>query len=285
MITRRVVIFVYIALAFLAVTARLLAIDKVNADQASIAAGVWIVAGILYWRGLDWSRFVLISSTSVFLGIFLPEPFITTSAPAIIMMPLILAALIGDRWWIVIAFFLEISILLMRANFTGIYIHPVTVLILGIMMIGLELKRYLHDQSLDQLRSISNQHTLMFEMIDDIVFMVHVEPHDVYRYIDMNPAGLELLGVSYPDIVGHLVDDVIPEPSLTVAKTNYRLAIDAKGVVRWEDETTYLTRTIYAEVSVVPIINSFGRVTQLLGSIHDITERVESQKGTPRART
>jgi PAS domain S-box-containing protein len=81
-----------------------------------------------------------------------------------------------------------------------------------------------------------------------------------------------MTGLTTEQVVGKLVSEVIPEPSLSVVLTKYRQAISGRTIVRWEETTTFPTGTKCGEVSVTPIIGASGVCTHLMGSVHDTTE-------------
>ncbi len=66
---------------------------------------------------------------------------------------------------------------------------------------------------------------------------------------------------------------MIPEPSLSVVRAHYRRAIDERRTVTWDEVTPYRAGLRYGEVSVTPIFDSAGLCTNLVGTVHDVTQR------------
>ena len=73
--------------------------------------------------------------------------------------------------------------------------------------------------------------------------------------------------------MGKSVEEVIPEPSLSLVLEKYAQAIRERKMVKWEEVTDYPSGRKYGEVAVTPFFDSSGRCTNLIGSVYDITER------------
>jgi PAS domain S-box-containing protein len=113
----------------------------------------------------------------------------------------------------------------------------------------------------------------IYETVSDSLFYVDVEPDGRYRFTSVNPAFVSTTGLDYNQIVGKRVDEVIPEPSLTLTLEKYREAIRERRVVRWEETVEYPRGRLTGEVSIAPVFDDAGTCTHLVGAGHDITER------------
>ena len=105
------------------------------------------------------------------------------------------------------------------------------------------------------------------------IFHLAVEPEGQFRFVSVNAAFLRVTGLSQGKVVGQIVNEVIPEPSLMMVLGKYRQAIEEKTVVHWEETSDYPTGRLTGEVSVAPVFDNEGTCTDLVGSIHDITQR------------
>jgi PAS domain S-box-containing protein len=110
--------------------------------------------------------------------------------------------------------------------------------------------------------------------VADVVFHLGVEG-DRFRFLEINPAFTKATGLSAEQITGKRVDEVIPEPSLSLVLARYREAIAERRTVRWVEETQYPTGTKYGEVSVTPVVDARGECSGLVGTVHDVTEERE----------
>jgi PAS domain S-box-containing protein len=113
----------------------------------------------------------------------------------------------------------------------------------------------------------------IYETVSDSLFYVDVEEDGRYRITSVNRAFVSTTGLDHNQVVGKRVDEVIPEPSLTLALEKYSEAIRERRVVRWEETSEYPKGRLTGEVSIAPVFDEAGRCTHLVGAVHDITER------------
>jgi PAS domain S-box-containing protein len=115
--------------------------------------------------------------------------------------------------------------------------------------------------------------TSIYNTVGDVIFQLTVESGEQYRFTSVNSAFSRITGLLPGQVIGRKVNEVIPEPSLTLVLEKYRQAIEEKAIVRWEETTTYPRGQVTGEVSIAPIFDSIGICTHLIGSVHDITKR------------
>jgi PAS domain S-box-containing protein len=118
----------------------------------------------------------------------------------------------------------------------------------------------------------------IYDGIPDVIFLVDVEKNDEFRFNDINHVFLSTTGLPAESIIGRRVDDVIPEPSLSLALGKYRQAITEKTLVSWEETTVYPTGKHTSLVSIMPILGIDGTCKRLVGTAHDITERKQTEE-------
>ena len=131
----------------------------------------------------------------------------------------------------------------------------------------------------DEEISRENQQRLasIYDTITDVIFHLTVEPDGQFRFVSINAAFLKVTGLSRETVVGKTVNEVIPEPSLTMVLGKYRQAIEERTTVVWEETSDYPSGQLTGEVSVTPVLDKTGRCTHLVGSVHDITERKRAE--------
>ena len=117
----------------------------------------------------------------------------------------------------------------------------------------------------------------IYNTVEDAIFHLAVEPEGQFRFVSVNAAFLRVTGLSQGKVVGKIVNEVIPEPSLMMALGKYRQAIEEKTLVHWEETSDYPTGRLTGEISVAPVIDNKGTCTHLVGSVHDITERRQAE--------
>lgn len=120
---------------------------------------------------------------------------------------------------------------------------------------------------------------VIFDNIQDVVYLLAVEDEGRYRFVAVNPPFLSATGLTEDQVVGRLVEEVIPEPSLSLVRARYDHAIQSGKPVFWEESTEFPAGTRHGEVMVAPVQDGEGRTVQLVGTVHDVTEhrRAEEQ--------
>jgi diguanylate cyclase (GGDEF)-like protein/PAS domain S-box-containing protein len=119
---------------------------------------------------------------------------------------------------------------------------------------------------------------VIFENIQDVVYLLDIEQDGGYRFVAVNPPFLAATGLTEEQVIGRRVEDVIPEPSLRLVLARYAHAIQSGRAVFWEETSQYPAGTRYGEVMVAPVKDGDGRAVQLVGTVHDVTEHRASQE-------
>lgn len=102
-------------------------------------------------------------------------------------------------------------------------------------------------------------------------------PDGRFRFVSVNAAFLRVTGLSQDAVIGKAVNEVIPEPSLTMVLGKYRQAIEENTAMIWEETSDYPAGRLIGEVSVVPVFENDGHCTHLVGSVHDISDRKRAE--------
>jgi PAS domain S-box-containing protein len=123
------------------------------------------------------------------------------------------------------------------------------------------------------LRESEKRLASIYNFVGDVIYYLAIEPDNQYRFTSVNPAFGKITGIPIEKVIGKKVSEIIPEPSLSMVQGKYRQAIDEKTIVRWEEISEYPNGRLVGEVSVAPVFDDTGKCTNLVGSVHDITER------------
>ncbi len=113
----------------------------------------------------------------------------------------------------------------------------------------------------------------LYNSVQDVIFEIRVDPDESFSFANVNRSFLEVTGLSEDEVIGKLVNQVIPEPSYSLVVEKYRQAIRDERTISWQEKTPYPSGVKTGEVSVSPIFDSEGCCTMLIGSVHDLTER------------
>jgi PAS domain S-box-containing protein len=117
---------------------------------------------------------------------------------------------------------------------------------------------------------------LIYENVRDVVFLLEIEEGG-FRFLEINPAFTSATGLREDQVVGKRVEDVIPEPSLSLVLARYHEAIERKETVRWEEITPYPAGRKYGQVSITPVSDEAGRCRYLIGTVHDVTAEARAR--------
>jgi PAS domain S-box-containing protein len=115
-------------------------------------------------------------------------------------------------------------------------------------------------------------HSLVHDLIADVIFYVAVEPDGQYRYLSINPAFTRATGLREQDVVGRKVQDVVPQESLDEVLAHFDKAVAERRTVMWYQSTRFPTGIRHGRVTLMPVFSTEGRCTILVGTAYDMTE-------------
>ncbi len=130
----------------------------------------------------------------------------------------------------------------------------------------------------EALRARETHLSLIHDNVYDVIFVIGVEPSDHFRFISVNQRFIEVTGLTEDQIVGKFVQEVIPEPAHALVLGKYKEAIRNRQPAHWEEVSLYPTGLKAGEVTVAPVFDANGNCTQLVGTVHDITERKRAEE-------
>ena len=133
-------------------------------------------------------------------------------------------------------------------------------------------------QAEEALRERETQLSLIHNNSYDVMFAIRVEPNDRFRFISVNHSFTEVTGLQEDQVVGKLLQDIIPEPARALVVEKYKEAIQRRRPVHWEEVSVYPAGRKTGAVVVAPVFDAGGHCTQLIGTVHDITERKRAEE-------
>ncbi len=128
------------------------------------------------------------------------------------------------------------------------------------------------------LRDSENQLSLILNNVSDGIFAITIEPNDTLRFTSVNRSFLEGTGLLETQVVGALVQDVLQGPAQAISFCKYHEAIHSRQPVRWEETIDGPKGKRVGLVTVVPVFDATGACTQVVGVVHDITERTKAEE-------
>jgi diguanylate cyclase (GGDEF)-like protein/PAS domain S-box-containing protein len=144
-------------------------------------------------------------------------------------------------------------------------------------------ERVLAQQRLAQLQDEARHRAAAFSIVysnmEEVAFHVRRDDAGAFHFESVNNAFCAATGLTRGQVVGKRIEQVIPEPSCTVVREHYRAAIARGATERWEETTAFPSGLKVGLVSVTPVFDAHGELTNLVGTVHDITavKRVEAR--------
>ena len=130
----------------------------------------------------------------------------------------------------------------------------------------------------DALRDSKAQLSLILNHVSDSIFAIAVDSDERFHFTMVNHCFLETTGLAEDKIVGAHAEDVIPERDRANLLGKYREAIRTKLPVHWEDVSHFETGVKIGYVTIVPVLDARGGCRQLVGMVHDISERKRAEE-------
>ncbi|PYV05441.1 MAG: hypothetical protein DMG10_04945, partial [Acidobacteria bacterium] len=124
-----------------------------------------------------------------------------------------------------------------------------------------------------EIRAAERLRALIFDSVGDVLYYIGVEGNGRFRFLSVNETFLRATGLRQEQVIGRFVDEVIPQPSLSLVLDKYERAILERRTQKWDEVSVYPSGTKYGDVTVTPLFDQDGRCTGLVGTVHDITER------------
>lgn len=131
---------------------------------------------------------------------------------------------------------------------------------------------------IDRSPTVEERLALIYDSVSDPIYLHAVEDGDGFRFLSVNRAFLQTTGLDRSQVVGRRMEDVLPESSHALVRGKYLEAIRERRRVYWTEIAEYPAGRKVGEVTVAPVFGSDGRCTHLLGSVHDVTRRVETEE-------
>src|SRR5262249_17369063 len=111
---------------------------------AILFGGAW---ALYYKQKWEPARYLAAIATSLLVGLFMPEPFVSQYASMAILIPMILALILTGPYWVIVNAVLTIGTLLVRAGGMGVYANLSTLTMYVMIVGGLLVSRLIAETS------------------------------------------------------------------------------------------------------------------------------------------
>lgn len=161
---------------------------------------------VFYKKNWDFIPNLTVLATTLMVSFFLPESYTSREASFAIFLPSVLALLVVSPLWLVIYSFLGVFILLLRADFRGLYTEPITLILYGMVISGLLASRAMAETSLRQLKR-SQKEVEESDKRFSTAFDIGPFPQVISnlasgKILNANQAYCSLLGYELSEIIG-----------------------------------------------------------------------------------
>ncbi len=119
----------------------------------------------------------------------------------------------------------------------------------------------------------------IFNNVTDLIFLLRIESESLYIFETVNRSYLKVSNFKPNQIIGKSLDEVLPEKTFKKVNRIYKKIIKTKKPFKAEEVwTEYPKDPIIVDTNYLPIISRSGKVTHILGSSRDITDRKKKEK-------
>ena len=119
---------------------------------------------------------------------------------------------------------------------------------------------------------------LIFNNTTDLMFLMAVEPDDIFRCVKVNTAYLSFTGLRTEQLIGKTVWEVLPEEAAQAAMIHYHLALDEKRTIIYEEEVALPAGLVIVETKLTPVFDQDGKPLFLMGIARNILERKKTEQ-------
>ncbi len=205
---------------------------KQGDDLLTLGAGLAMIiyGGTLfaYFRGWEYAPHTSVVLITLVVAAFLPEPFVTTYAPFLILLGPILALVLINPLWVIGSAVATIGLLLLRAGGGGVYASVTTLLNYAMLIAGLIVSRMVIETERDRVEKteeVLNESQARMEGIINSAMDAIISIDHSQRIALFNPAAEKMFGYAANEIRGQSLDILIPE----LYHTNHSKQIDNFG--------------------------------------------------------
>ena len=123
-----------------------------------------------------------------------------------------------------------------------------------------------------ELQKSEQQYRDVFKYSTDCIFLIDVEDNYRFKYTVFNPAEETATGLTTEQVSGKFVEEIFNEELAKELNDNYRNCCEQEVTISYEEGLSLPSGFVYFHTSLIPIKNSNGKVTRILGIASDITK-------------
>ncbi|QCJ41888.1 EAL domain-containing protein [Bacillus sp. S3] len=113
---------------------------------------------------------------------------------------------------------------------------------------------------------------IIFQHVQDMVFVMKVEKGPRFRYIFVNEAGMKKANLTVKSI-GKTFQEVLPQEFSTSLQQKYEQLLKKREIILFDDQFSYDDgKTVYGETILTPIYNDKNTIQYIVAVTRDVTE-------------
>lgn len=117
----------------------------------------------------------------------------------------------------------------------------------------------------------------IFDTVTDVIFVLDVEKEGEYKIASVNKAYETQRGIKASDVIGKRLEETTEKATTDKLIGKCKESIANKKIVKWELTTEMPAGKRTGEFSIAPVLDKEGNCIQLIGAVHDITERKNNE--------
>lgn len=129
-----------------------------------------------------------------------------------------------------------------------------------------------------QLLQADSLANVIFNSSAQAMFVIGVEPNDLFRCITANKAYFDQTKLKPEQVIGKIIEEILPPEALPVASQGYKKAILKGTPVKYEERIDFGFGLDIVETIITPVLDENNICTLLIGSSRNIKPEIESDK-------
>lgn len=113
---------------------------------------------------------------------------------------------------------------------------------------------------------------LIYDNIQDLIFLIGVEPNNVFRCVSVNQAYLDAIGLTRSNVIGKTLEEIWSDSKREFFSQKYIEAMNSGQSMTYEVTYENVSPPITTKTIITPIFDNEGKCRNISGVSRDITE-------------
>lgn len=148
----------------------------------------YIVLITVYIRGWRPAAYIALILTMLVISTMMPEPFVSSQVSIVVLLPAVMAMIIGGPWLVCGIILSELAILVARSG--TVYAQPLSLALIGMVIGGLMLGRLRFDTALHQLAAQLQRDLAQTQQLEQQMIAMRQSEERTAKLLAMNPAAI-----------------------------------------------------------------------------------------------